>query len=96
MHREYHVDHSAALGRPMERLVFGHHGLPIIVFPTSCGRFFEFEDQGMVAALESKLNRGEIQLWCVDSVDNESWYAQGVEGSWLIARHLQYERDIMD
>jgi esterase/lipase superfamily enzyme len=96
MHREYHVDQSNALGRPMERLVFGHDGLPVIVFPTSCGRFFEFEDQGMVAAIESKINRGQIQLWCVDSVDNESWYNRDVEGSWRIARHMQYERYIIN
>ena len=79
----------------MERLVFGHDGLPVIVFPTSCGRFFEFEDQGMVGAIESKINRGQMQLYCVDSVDSESWYGQ-VEGSWKIARHLQYERYIMN
>ena len=96
MHREYHVDHSSALGRPMERLVFGHDGLPVIVFPTSCGRFFEFDYQGRVAAIESKINRGQIQRWGGDSVDNESWYAQGAEGSWRIARHLQYERYILD
>jgi esterase/lipase superfamily enzyme len=95
MHREYHVDYSNALGRNMERLVFGHDGLPVIVFPTSCGRFFEFEDQGMVAAIESKINRGQVQLWCVDSVDSESWYAHS-QPSWRIARHLQYERYIID
>ena len=95
MHREYHVDQSEVLGRPMERLVFGHDGLPVIVFPTSCGRFYEFEDQGMVGAIEAKINRGQIQLFCVDSVDSESWYAK-VEGSWKIARHLQYERYIMN
>lgn len=96
MHREHHIDDSAALGRPMERLVFGHGGLPVIIFPTSCGRFFEFEDQGMVAAVADKINRGQVQLFCVDSVDSESWYAQNVEGRWRIARHLQYERYIMD
>ncbi len=31
----------------MELLVFGHAGLPVLVFPTSGGRFYEFEDQGM-------------------------------------------------
>jgi esterase/lipase superfamily enzyme len=95
MHREYQVDQSAALGRPMERLVFGHDGLPVIVFPTSCGRFFEFEDQGMVGAIEAQINRGQVQLYCVDSVDSESWYGQ-VEGSWKIGRHMQYERYIMN
>jgi esterase/lipase superfamily enzyme len=96
MHREYHVDQSSALGRPMERLVFGHAGLPVIVFPTSQGRFYEFEDQGMVAAVEHKINHGQLQLFCVDSVDAESWYARDVPGRWRIARHLQYERYILD
>ncbi|MEZ2345721.1 esterase family protein [Terriglobus sp. RCC_193] len=96
MHREYHVDQSEALGRSMEHLVFGQDGLPVIVFPTSRGRFYEFEDQAMVGALESKINRGQIQLWCVDSVNNESWFADGAEGSWCIARHLQYERYILN
>ncbi len=96
MQREYHVDESTALGRRMERLVFGHAGLPIIVFPTSQGRFFEFEEFGMVAAVADKIDRGEIQLWCVDSVDDESWYAQNVPGRWRIDRHLQYERYIVD
>ncbi len=96
MHREYHVDHSNALGRRMERLVFGHAGLPIIVFPTSQARFFEYEDRGMVEAVSDKIGRGQIQLWCVDSVDSESWYARNVPGRWRIDRHLQYERYIVD
>ena len=50
MHREYHKWWSNDLGRDMEMLVFGRDGLPAIVFPTSCGRFFEFEDRGMVGA----------------------------------------------
>ncbi len=96
MHREYSIDNSGALGRNMERLVFGHAGLPVIVFPTSRGRFFEFEEFGMVAAVADKIDRGEIQLWCVDSVDSESWYAQDVPGRWRISRHLQYERYIVE
>ena len=58
----------------MELLVFGHAGMPVLVFPTSGGRFFEFEDRGMVAALAGRIDAGELQLFCVDSVDRESWY----------------------
>lgn len=96
MNREYHVDDSNALGRRMERLTFGHAGLPIIVFPSSCGRFYEFEEFGMVDAVRDKIDCGNLQLWCVDSVDRESWYATNVPGRWRIARHLQYERYIVD
>jgi esterase/lipase superfamily enzyme len=42
MIREYHKGYSSHLGRQMELLIFGHAGLPVVVFPTSCGRFFDF------------------------------------------------------
>jgi esterase/lipase superfamily enzyme len=91
MVREYHKWHSISLGREMELLVFGHGGVPVIVFPTSGGRFFEFEDRGMVAALAGKIDAGQVQLFCVDSVDLESWYNKQVGSRWRIARHMQYE-----
>ena len=55
----------------MELLVFGHHGAPLVVFPTSQGRFYEYEDRGMVGALSEHLERGWLQLYCVDSIDAE-------------------------
>ena len=54
MNREYHKWKSSRLGREMELLVFGHAGMPVVVFPTSGGRFYEFEDRGMIGALEGK------------------------------------------
>ncbi|HUX27225.1 MAG TPA: alpha/beta hydrolase-fold protein [Terracidiphilus sp.] len=91
MNREYHKQHSIPLGRTMELLVFGHAGLPVIVFPTSGGRFYEFEDRGMISALAAKIDTGQLHLFCVDSVDMESWYNLQAPPRWRIARHLQYE-----
>jgi esterase/lipase superfamily enzyme len=96
MNREYHKWHSSALGRDMELLVFGHSGLPVVVFPTSQGRFYEFEDRGLIAAVAHKLDAGNLQLWCLDSLDAESWYNRAVPPRWRIARHLQYETWVMD
>ncbi|NYF80540.1 esterase family protein [Granulicella arctica] len=96
MKREWHKWFSPRLGRDMELLVFGHAGLPTIVFPTSCGRFYEFEDRGMVDAVKEQIERGEVQLICVDSVDAESWYNRNVGPRWRIARHVQYESYVME
>lgn len=96
MQRTYHRWESPALGRPMELLIFGHAGAPIIVFPTSLGRFYEYEDQGMVAALAYQIDQGWIQLICVDSIDAESWYCGWAHPNGRLARHDQYERYIMD
>ena len=69
MNREHHRWYSPALRRDMELLVFGHGGTPVLVFPTSMGRFYEYEDRGMIDAVRWKLDRGELQAFCVDSVD---------------------------
>ena len=61
MNREYHKWWSRRLDRDMELLVFGHSGVPIVVFPSSQGRFFEFEDRGMIGAVAHKIDAGEIQ-----------------------------------
>jgi esterase/lipase superfamily enzyme len=95
MHREHHNHYSHQLGRHMDMLVFGHAGLPVVVFPTSQGRFYEFEDRGMVSALSGKIDNGEVQLYCVDSVDNESWYNRNVGPDWRIARQVQYENYVL-
>lgn len=91
MNREYHEWHSSRLGRSMELLVFGHSGLPVLVFPASGGRFFDFEDHGMVAALAGCIDAGQLQIFCVDTVDRESWYNRQIAPSRRVARHMQYE-----
>jgi esterase/lipase superfamily enzyme len=96
MNREYYKWYSERLGRPMELLVFGHAGEPALVFPTSGGRFFEFEDRGMVAALADKIDAGRLQLFCVDSVDRESWYNGRATPRQRIERHMQYEAYLLD
>ncbi len=75
MKREYHRWFSPALGRDMDLLLFGHGGARVLVFPTSQGRFYEWEDRGMIQTFAEPLERGWLQFFCVDSVDAESWYA---------------------
>ncbi len=96
MVREYHKGYSSRLGREMEVLIFGHAGQPVLVFPTSGGRFFEFEDRGMIGVLANRIDCGELQIFCVDSVDLESWYDRTAPPLWRIARHMQYEKYILD
>ncbi len=95
MQRTYHRWHSPSLGREMELLVFGHAGAPVIVFPTSHGRFHEFEDRGMVAALGHAIDQGWYQLYCVDSVFGESWYNYHGDTDARMWREEQYEHYLL-
>ena len=91
MNREHHKWYSPTLGRDMELLVFGHGGARVLVFPTSKGRFFEWEDRGMMHAVGEQIERGWLQFYCVDSVDAESWYARWKHPGDRAWRHIQYE-----
>jgi esterase/lipase superfamily enzyme len=95
VNREYHSWHSPSLNRNMEMLVFGHGGARVLVFPTSMGRFFEWEDRGMIGALGEHIERGWVQLYCVDSVDEESWYARWKDPGARAWRHMEYENYLL-
>jgi esterase/lipase superfamily enzyme len=96
MNREYHKWYSPSLGRDMELLVFGHAGLPVIVFPTSMGRFFDYENRNMISIIGDQYERGQIQAFCVDSVDAESWYNKSIHPAQRAARHEQYDHYLVN
>ena len=96
MKREYRRWWSPALQRDMELLVFGHAGARVIVFPTSKGKYYEWEDRGMMAAMGDAIERGWFQFYCIDSVDAESWYNYGAHPGYRAYRNMQYEQYIMN
>lgn len=75
----------------MELLVFGHAGARVLVFPTSRGKFYEWEDRGMMAALRQHLENGWLHVFCVDSIDSESWYNWWAHPGGRAYRHAQYD-----
>jgi esterase/lipase superfamily enzyme len=80
----------------MEMLVFGNGGQRILVFPTRKQRFFEFEDHGMIHSLRHRIEAGEIQVFCVDSIDGDSLYCFDIPPEERLQRHLSYERYIVE
>jgi esterase/lipase superfamily enzyme len=80
----------------MELLVFGHAGAKVLVFPTREGRFYDYENWGLVDALRHTIDDGNIRLYCVDGVDSESLYCKSAPPPARVARHRHYERYILE
>jgi esterase/lipase superfamily enzyme len=80
----------------MELLVFGHAGARVLVFPTRVGRFYDYENMGMVGALAHHINQGWLQLFCLDSIDQETFYCNWCQPRDRILRHISYERYVLD
>jgi esterase/lipase superfamily enzyme len=94
MQIEFHHWHSDSLGHEMAIKIFGYYGKPVIVFPAQSGRFYDFENFGMVHAIESHIEAGCIKLYCVDSVDYQSWANWDAHPSDRARRHQDYDRYI--
>lgn len=80
----------------MELLVFGHSGAKVLVFPAREGRFYDYENWGLVHALRHSIEGGHIRLFCVDGVDSESLYNRYVAPAVRVHRYRQYERYILE
>ena len=90
MRRDYIKWYSPSLHRDMELLAFGHGGFPIVVFPTSGGRFWEYEDRGMVKALAAPFSIAVLEpgeLLAGLDVAGEQFFPEGYfcTGFYLIA-----------
>jgi len=75
----------------MDLLVFGHSGAKVMVFPTSKGKYFEWEDRNVWRNLSDWIDAGYFQFYCVDSVDAESWYNWSAHPGHRAWRQTQYD-----
>jgi esterase/lipase superfamily enzyme len=88
---EHHGWHSPCLGQEMGIQVYGHYGAPLLVFPTSGGDEHEYAGQGMIAALAHHIDAGRVKFFCVNSVNNDSWYNKQAH-----PRHRSYRQALYD
>jgi len=95
MNREYHKWYSPSLQRDMELLVFGEAGEPVLFFPTRTAHFYDYEDWHIIDALRRKIEGRQIQVYCLDSIDRESFYDKRIPPAHRILRHLQYEQYLL-
>ncbi|MCS6821903.1 MAG: alpha/beta hydrolase-fold protein [Microscillaceae bacterium] len=92
MQESYHRFYSHRLGREISMLVFGHWGYPVLIFPTSRGRYYEAKDFKLVESARWFIETGKIKLYCIDSIDVDSWYAYHLHPAVRVYNHTCYDR----
>jgi esterase/lipase superfamily enzyme len=93
MKREYLTQYSECLQRELHLLVYGHTGLPVLVFPCQDGMCDNWESFQMPETLSDFIDGGQIQLFCVDTVDKESWSdktADPAHRAWVQEQYYHY------
>lgn len=96
MKEQYYKWYSPNLSKDIEMLVFGHQGYPVILFPTSMGRYYEGKDFDLVQAAHWFLERGFTQIFCPDSVDAHSWYNKQIHPAQRVRNHVWYDKMVYE
>ena len=97
MQIEYIREYSPILDREVEFKRYGYSGKPVLVFPSQDGDCNQYESFGMIDVLSDFIEQGRIQVFCVGSVDLESWsdlngnprYRIEMQEKWF--EHICYE-----
>ena len=90
---------SQHLQRDMSIRIYGSdddRGLPILIFPTQDAMCDNFENFGMIDTLHEAIESGQIQLFCVDTVDVETWSNVWGDKAWRAKRQESYYNYIIE
>lgn len=90
MEIQYFKDYSPALGRDMECKVYGHAGRPVLFIPCQDGRFYDFENYKMIDVWAPWLESGQIMVFAIDTIDQETWSNKSGDAGWRIWRYEQW------
>ncbi|MGB0524362.1 MAG: esterase family protein [Flammeovirgaceae bacterium] len=96
MREEYTRWYTGYLSTNMEMLSFGHAGIPIILFPTSMGKYYQNKDFKLIESIRWYIEKGLVKVYCPDSIDSRSWYNKRIHPLDRVRTHLAYERMIMN
>lgn len=96
MRREHAELYGDAIGAAGSVVAYGHWGRPLLAFPSEQGRAWDFEANGMVAAIAPLLEAGRVKLYCVDSYDAASWANRAVPLEARAVAHGAYEAWIVE
>ena len=88
--------YSHVLNRPMPVASYGHFGVPVMVFPTAVQDFEEYERMGMLDTLGEFVEQGMIKLFCVTSINAESWMNRGIDVGERARLQVLYDRHVVD
>ncbi len=91
-HEHYHKWYSPRLGRDIEVLAFGTRGYPVILFPTSMGHYYENKDFKLIDSVNWFLDEGLVKIYCVDGIDEVSWYNKNIHPSDRARNHQWYDQ----
>ncbi len=96
MTEKYHRWYSNNLNMDLEMLVFGDRGYPVILFPTTKGRYYQNKDFGLIDSVKWFIDQGLVKIYCPDTIDGRSWYDKGIHPADRARNYAWYDKMLVE
>lgn len=90
MKRELASWHSPSLNKEMPVAAYGDYGFALLLVPTAAADYLEYERFQLMKHLEPFIEAGNVKVFSIDSINNESWLNGNIEPWMKSIRHQQW------
>ncbi|HQU99843.1 MAG: esterase family protein [Bacteroidia bacterium] len=87
---------SPALNKEMPIVKYGHSGFVLLLVPTAAADYLEYERFQLIDALAPLIDSGKVTVYSIDSINNESWLNNKMEGAHKAIRHNQFNQYVFN
>jgi esterase/lipase superfamily enzyme len=76
--------------------VYGHYGMPLLMFPTAAADFEEYERFNMIDAIAQYIHSGRVKVFTINSINRDSWMNNHVHPADAARINVFYDRYIAE
>lgn len=88
--------YSSILCRDNYVQVYGHAGRPVLFIPCQDGHSCDFENFHMTDVLASRIESGELTVFTIDTIDQETWSDKYTDPAYRSGLHERWMNYIFD
>jgi esterase/lipase superfamily enzyme len=88
--------YSERLGKEMPIATYGYFGFALLLVPTAAADFLEYERFQLLDELAPFINAGQVKVFSINSINNESWLNNEMEPHHKAIRHQQFNAYVFD
>lgn len=96
MKRELTSWYSPSLSKNMPVAIYGHFGFALLMIPTAAADYLEYERFQLIDSLAPFVESGKVKIFCINSINEESWLNQQMLPEHKAIRHNQFNHYVFN
>jgi len=96
MERQLASWYSPRLDKEMPIAVYGNYGFSLLLVPTAAADYLEYERFQLMDTLKPFIDGGQVKVFSINSINNESWLNNEMDPRHKAIRHQQFNSYVFE